>query len=90
MSRLASLAPVGTPSRSRQGSPAPGTGSPSTSVHGSPRTPVPSRQAETTYHRMVKLIMNELKGLFKTWDELCLVDGVKAGKGCIDEATEME
>ncbi len=39
---------------------------------------------------MLKLIIAELKGLFKTWDEISLVDGVKAGKGCIDEATEME
>lgn len=28
--------------------------------------------------------------LFKTWDEVVLVDGLKAGKGCIDEATEMD
>jgi hypothetical protein len=39
---------------------------------------------------MTKLIITELKSLFKTWDEVSLVDGVKAGKGCIDEATEME
>lgn len=39
---------------------------------------------------MVKLVIAEFRGVFKTWDELCLVDGVKAGKGCIDAGTEME
>lgn len=87
MSRLASLTPSGTPSRSRTGSQSPAP-SPSASTPGTPRAN--TRQIETTHHRMVKLIISELKSLFKTWDELVLVDGMKAGKGCIDEATEME
>lgn len=89
MSRLASLTPAGTPQRGRDVSqspaPSPAGGTPRT-----PRAGTPSRQIETTHHRMLKLIIAELKGLFKTWDEISLVDGVKAGKGCIDEATEME
>ncbi|KAK1927716.1 hypothetical protein DB88DRAFT_45337 [Papiliotrema laurentii] len=89
MSRLASLTPAATPSRARgtSQSPAP---SPSASTPRTPRSGTPSRQTETTYHRMTKLIITELKSLFKTWDEVSLVDGVKAGKGCIDEATEMD
>jgi hypothetical protein len=39
---------------------------------------------------MIKLVIGELKSGFKTWDELVLIDGVKAGKGCIDAGTEME
>ena len=39
---------------------------------------------------MIKLVIGEFKSVFKTWDELVLVDGVKAGKGCIDAGTEME
>lgn len=89
MSRLASLAPAVTPNRAQTptrdigGSPAPA----------SPRTPrgaTPSRAVETTHHRMIKLIINEFRSVFKTWDELVLVDGVRAGKGCIDAGTEME
>jgi hypothetical protein len=39
---------------------------------------------------MFKLVLTELKNVCRTWDELVLVDGMKAGKGCIDEMTEME
>jgi len=39
---------------------------------------------------MIKLVIGEFKSVFKTWDELVLLDGVKAGKGCIDAGTEME
>ncbi|WVQ97103.1 hypothetical protein IAU59_004213 [Kwoniella sp. CBS 9459] len=77
MSRLESL--VQTPSRSRSrasASPSPG--------------PSPSRAAETTHHRMLKLVLAEVRKIMKTWDELVIVDGFKACKGCIDEATEME
>ena len=89
MSRLASLTPAGTPSRNRIGSPSPAP-SPAGSAPRTPKSVNPSRQVETTHHRMVKLIITEFKTTFKTWDELSLIDGVKAGKGCIDEATEME
>lgn len=92
MSRLASL----TPSRSAQPSPSP---SPAPSRSSRSSTPTPaapvvalakSRYEETTYHRMIKLLIGEFRILLKTWDEVVLVDGLKAGKGCIDEATEME
>jgi len=39
---------------------------------------------------MIKLVISEFKSVFKTWDELVLIDGVKSGKGCIDAGTEME
>ena len=66
-----------TPSRARS--------SPSPSP--SPSTP---QITETTHHRMLKLLIQELRNVFKTWDELVLIDGMKAAKGCIDEMTEME
>jgi hypothetical protein len=39
---------------------------------------------------MIKLLITELKGLFRTWDELVGMDGLKAGQGIINEQTIME
>ena len=39
---------------------------------------------------MLTLLVKELRNLFKTWDEIVSVDGLKAGKACVDEGTEME
>ena len=79
MSRLASLS---TPQRSRA--------SPSPSPSPAPAPASPSRQTETTHHRMLKLVLAEVRNVLSTWDEILLVDGMRVGKGCIDEATEME
>ncbi|ODN84165.1 hypothetical protein, variant [Cryptococcus amylolentus CBS 6039] len=75
--RLASLS---TPSRSRS--------SPSPSPSPAPATPL--RQTETTHHRMLKLVITEVKNVIKTWDEIIILEGYKAAKGCIDETTEMD
>lgn len=77
MSRLASL--QSTPKRSRS-SPSP---SPSPA-------PSPLRATESTHHRMLKLVLAEVKVVLSTWDDILLIDGLKAGKACIDEGTEME
>jgi len=74
MSRLASLS---TPTRRQSPSPSP---SPAPSDHGQ----------ETTHHRMLKLVITEFKGLFRTWDELVGLDGLKAAQGVINEGTTME
>lgn len=39
---------------------------------------------------MLKLVLAEVGTVLSTWDDILLVDGLKAGKACIDEATEME
>jgi len=39
---------------------------------------------------MLKLVLAEVRNVLSTWDEILLVDGMRVGKGCIDEATEME
>ncbi|WRT63964.1 uncharacterized protein IL334_000891 [Kwoniella shivajii] len=79
MSRLDSLTPSRARSRGSQ-SPSPSPGP----------SPLQSQSTETTHHRMLKLVLSETKKLFKTWDELIIVDGFKAAKGCIDESTEMD
>ena len=75
MSRLASLS---TPTRRHSPSPSP--------------SPAPSDpgMVETTHHRMLKLVITEFKGLFRTWDDLVGVDGLKAGQGIINAQTTME
>jgi hypothetical protein len=76
MSRLQSLA---TPTRRARASPSP---SPAPS---SPRPPI-----ESSSHRFLRLLLTEVKNVLATWDDIILQDGLKAGKACIDEATEME
>ncbi|CAK9782090.1 hypothetical protein CC85DRAFT_13660 [Cutaneotrichosporon oleaginosum] len=76
MSRLQSLS---TPSRRSRVSPSP---SPAPS---SPRPPT-----ETTNHRYLRLVLSEVKTVLATWDDIILQDGLRAGKACIDEATEMD
>lgn len=77
-SRLASLTPSKN-ARSR-GSPSP---SPS-SVQS------PLRPTETTHHRMLKLVIGEIKNVIRNWDEIVILEGFKSAKGCVDESTEME
>lgn len=84
MSRLASLS---TPSRSRSSqspspAPSPGSGSGPVSAIGG--------AVETTHHRMLKLVINEIKSVHRTWDDLVGMDGFKAGKGIVDASTTME
>ncbi|WVR05727.1 hypothetical protein IAU60_002751 [Kwoniella sp. DSM 27419] len=78
MSRLDSLTPSRARSRTASPSPAPSPG------------PSPSQTTETTHHRMLKLVLAEVRKILKTWDELIILDGFKAAKGCIDESTEMD
>ncbi|WWC58392.1 uncharacterized protein I303_100932 [Kwoniella dejecticola CBS 10117] len=79
MSRLDSL----TPSKSRSRA------SPSPSPSLAPNSPS-SGKNETTHHRMLKLVLSEVRKIFRVWDELVMIDGCKAAKGCIDEGTEMD
>jgi hypothetical protein len=39
---------------------------------------------------MLKLVIGELRMVFRTWDELVGMDGLKAGQGIINEQTIME
>ncbi|WWD09206.1 hypothetical protein V865_007328 [Kwoniella europaea PYCC6329] len=78
MSRLDSLTPSKSRSRaSPSPSPSPGPGS-------------PAKITETTHHRMLKLVLSEVRKIIRTWDELVIMDGFKACKGVIDEGTEMD
>ena len=39
---------------------------------------------------MLKLVLKEVRSVIRNWDELVQIDGLKAGKSCVDAATEME
>ena len=45
---------------------------------------------ETTYHRKLRNALVEMRSTMRTWNELVLMDGVKAIKGLIDARTELE
>jgi hypothetical protein len=78
MSRLASFrgpsTPSATPVQSRQPS--------------SPSSPL--RLTESTYHRKVRTLLQELRFITQTWDDLVLVDGLKAATGLVDTRTDLE
>ena len=75
MSRIASLTP---------------TRSPSNLSNSHAHSPSSKTAGETTHHRMLKLLLSEVRQVNKQWDELVATDGLKAGKRIIDEGTEME
>ncbi|RDB20993.1 hypothetical protein Hypma_011427 [Hypsizygus marmoreus] len=50
----------------------------------------PSRSLESTYHRKTRTILQELRSIAETWDDLVLVDGLKAAKSLIDTRTDLD
>lgn len=56
-----------------------------------PGTPVsPLRTPETTIHRKARTLLQELRSISQTWDDLVLVDGLKATHTLIDARTELD
>ncbi|CAL1704300.1 unnamed protein product [Somion occarium] len=78
MSRLASFrgpsTPTSSPVQARQPS------SPSS----------PSRVAESTYHRKTRSILQEVRTVTENWDDIVLVDGLKAAKSLVDARTDLD
>ncbi|KAG7452854.1 uncharacterized protein BT62DRAFT_879574 [Guyanagaster necrorhizus] len=63
----------------------------SSPVQRQPTTPKsPARATETTYHRKLRAGLLELRGITETWDDLVLVDGLKAAKSLVDTRTELD
>lgn len=50
----------------------------------------PSRAVESTYHRKTRTLLQELRSITETWDDLVLIDGLKAAKSLIDTRTDLE
>ncbi|KAI0064689.1 hypothetical protein BV25DRAFT_1800493 [Artomyces pyxidatus] len=56
-----------------------------------PKSPQsPPRATESTYHRKVRSSLQELRNVCQTWDNLILVDGLKAARGLVDARTELD
>ncbi|KAF7431094.1 hypothetical protein PC9H_006813 [Pleurotus ostreatus] len=51
----------------------------------------PSRSAtESTFHRKTRAYLLEFKAIANSWDDLVLIDGVRAAKHLVDARTELE
>ncbi|KAF7416022.1 hypothetical protein PC9H_006810 [Pleurotus ostreatus] len=51
----------------------------------------PSRSAtESTFHRKTRAYLLEFKAIVNSWDDLVLIDGVRAAKHLVDARTELE
>jgi hypothetical protein len=57
-----------------------------------PTTPPasPSRISESTFHRKIRASLLEIRAICRTWDDLVLIDGLKAAKHLIDTRTDLE
>lgn len=52
--------------------------------------PSPSRLSESTVHRRLRTLLQELRSISQTWDDIVLLDGLKAARTLVDERTELE
>ncbi|KZT11435.1 uncharacterized protein LAESUDRAFT_710936 [Laetiporus sulphureus 93-53] len=50
----------------------------------------PSRPTESTYHRKVRTALQELRTVAETWDDIVLIDGLKAAKSLVDARTDLD
>lgn len=56
-----------------------------------PKSPgSPSRPIESTYHRKIRVALQELRSITETWDDLVLLDGLKAARSLVDTRTDLE
>ncbi|KAI6036978.1 hypothetical protein BKA83DRAFT_4170346 [Pisolithus microcarpus] len=71
-----------------------GPSTPTSSPVSQPRHPgipaSPSRTSETTIHRKARTLLQELRSLSHAWDDLVLVDGLKAAHTLVDTRTELD
>ncbi|KAF8558476.1 hypothetical protein OG21DRAFT_1404949 [Imleria badia] len=52
--------------------------------------PSPSRLSESTVHRRLRTLLQELRSVSQTWDDIVLLDGLKAGRTLVDARTELD
>ena len=68
-----------------------GPSTPSSSPAKPPNSPAsPSRQTDSTFHRKTRTLLQELRSITETWDDLVLIDGLKAARGLVDARTDLE
>lgn len=50
----------------------------------------PSRLTESTFHRKTRTLLQELRSITETWEDLVLIDGLKAARELVDTRTDLE
>ncbi|KAI0703602.1 hypothetical protein BC835DRAFT_971718 [Cytidiella melzeri] len=50
----------------------------------------PSRSTESTYHRKLRTSLQELRTVTDNWDDIVLIDGLKAAKSLVDARTDLD
>ncbi|TFK25081.1 hypothetical protein FA15DRAFT_756169 [Coprinopsis marcescibilis] len=69
----------------------PSTPTASPAQHFLPQSPSsPSRQAESTFHRKVRTLLQELRSISESWDDLVLLDGLKSARILVDARTDLD
>ncbi|KAI0818730.1 hypothetical protein BC629DRAFT_671954 [Irpex lacteus] len=57
----------------------------------SPGTPQsPARSTESTYHRKLRTLLQELQSVAEIWDDIVRRDGLKAAKSLVDTRTDLD
>ncbi|KZT69039.1 hypothetical protein DAEQUDRAFT_691597 [Daedalea quercina L-15889] len=49
-----------------------------------------SRLAESTYHRKVRTLLQEMRAATETWEDVVIFDGLKAAKSLVDARTDLD
>ncbi|KAF5330371.1 hypothetical protein D9619_005872 [Psilocybe cf. subviscida] len=69
----------------------PSTPTSSPAQHKSPNPPAsPSRLTESTFHRKTRTLLLELQSIAGTWEDLVLIDGLKAARELVDTRTDLD
>ncbi|KIK63668.1 hypothetical protein GYMLUDRAFT_221911 [Collybiopsis luxurians FD-317 M1] len=50
----------------------------------------PAKSTESTFHRKLRTLLQELRAATDIWDDLILIDGLKAAKSLVDARTELD
>ncbi|OJA18507.1 hypothetical protein AZE42_08722 [Rhizopogon vesiculosus] len=50
----------------------------------------PSRASDASIHRKFRTLLHELRSIANTWDDIVLVDGLKAARTLVDSRTELD
>ncbi|KLO14222.1 hypothetical protein SCHPADRAFT_996811 [Schizopora paradoxa] len=53
-------------------------------------SPSPSRLTESTYHRKVRSLLQDLRTICRSWDELVKIDGLRAVTTLVDTRTDLD
>ncbi|KAF9228669.1 hypothetical protein BS17DRAFT_877289 [Gyrodon lividus] len=71
-----------------------GPSTPTSSPVSQPNQPVgpasPSRVSESTFHRKLRTLLQELRSISLAWDDIVLLDGLRAARTLVDTRTELD